>query len=315
MKINSSYLQKKYNSHFELLKKEIVSVMQQSFPGISPEISEWRGQDIVNFQEELLQKINAQISEKWFYTHMKSRQDALPRIDVLNFLSKYVGYHDWNDFIHRNENKYASARFKSGNRYFVIVPLLVIMVLGALYLIFKFYNTQEYNFCFYDAVTKEPIVNNAIEVSLLYENESPVNYLCDSTGCFTLKTDQGLVKMLIKSPYFKSDTIRRQLKKFNRNEMIGLRVNEYALMLRYFSEMNVKDWKKRRAKLDEIFDDDALIYQVIDSRRATGMELYSKLEFIDKLTMPSRSLKNIEILDTKYVGNQIMILQFRIRAE
>ncbi len=97
--------------------------------------------------------------------------------------------------------------------------------------------------------------------------------------------------------------------------MIGLRVNEYALMLRYFSEMNVEDWKKRRAKLNEIFDDDALIYQVIDNRRATGMELYSKLEFIDKLTMPSQSLKNIEILDTKYVGNQIMVLQFRIRAE
>ena len=162
---------------------------------------------------------------------------------------------------------------------------------------------------------KETIVNTAIEVSILYENESPVNYLCNSNGCFTLRTDQGLVKMLIKSPYFKSDTIRRRLKKFNRNEMIGLRVNEYALMLRYFSEMNVEDWKKRRAKLNEIFDDDALIYQVIDNRRATGMELYSKLEFIDKLTMPSQSLKNIEILDTKYVGNQIMVLQFRIRAE
>ena len=33
--------------------------MQQSFPGISPSISDWKGSDIVNFQEELLQKVNA----------------------------------------------------------------------------------------------------------------------------------------------------------------------------------------------------------------------------------------------------------------
>ncbi len=72
--------------------------MQQSYPGINPVISEWKGQEIVDFQEELLQKVNARISEKWFYSHMKSEKSILPRIDILNLLSSYVGYANWNEF-------------------------------------------------------------------------------------------------------------------------------------------------------------------------------------------------------------------------
>ena len=83
-------------------------------------------------------------------------------------------------------------------------------------------------------------------------------------------------------------------------------------MVRYFSEKNVIDWRNRRAKLDEIFDDAAMIYQVHDGREARGMELYTKWEFIDRLTMPARSLKNVDVLDTKYLGDRIMVLRFRI---
>ena len=61
-----------------------METMLRSYPGMSASIADWKGQDIVNFQEELLRKVNAHISEKWFYTHMKSDQDKLPRIDMLN---------------------------------------------------------------------------------------------------------------------------------------------------------------------------------------------------------------------------------------
>jgi hypothetical protein len=63
-------LQQKAHTDFELLKKKIVETMQQSFPGISSSISEWKGQDIVNFQEELLLRVNAHISEKWSSIHL-----------------------------------------------------------------------------------------------------------------------------------------------------------------------------------------------------------------------------------------------------
>jgi hypothetical protein len=316
-------LQTKENTDFELLKKKIVAVMQQSYPGISSSISEWKGQDIVNFQEELLQKVNAHISEKWFYTHMKSTGETLPRIDVLNLLSKYVGYTDWNDFVYKNNGERPKPVVSSGNRYFIIVPLMVMGILGIFLLINKLISTREYTFCFYDTNTKEPITsfnnninsNGLIEVSIILENESPVNYLCGPDGCFTLRTDRSIIKMVVTSPYYRNDTITRILKKFNQRETIGLQANEYALMLRYFSEMNVQDWQSRRLKMDEMFADDALIYQVMNDKRGTGMELYSKWEFIDKLTMPSQSLKNIEILNTKYIGDRIAVLRFRTTDE
>jgi hypothetical protein len=82
--------------------------------------------------------------------------------------------------------------------------------------------------------------------------------------------------------------------------MVSLHANDYALMIHYFSSMNVGDWQNRRTHLDKIIDDRAMIYQVYNQKRAIGMELYNKWEFIDKLTIPSGSLKQIEILDTKF---------------
>ena len=289
--------------------------MRQSYPGLSSSVSDWKGQDIVNFQEELLIKVNAHISEKWFYTHMKSGHDKLPRIDMLNLLSKYAGYTDWNDFVYKNSQQTNEPIIKSGNRYFIIVPLLVVGIIAVFYLLFKLMNTREYNFCFYDADTKEAITNSVIEISLLKEGESAVKFLSGENGCFTLKTDQLYVEMVVSAPYYRGDTIKRTLRKFNRDERFALRANEYAMMLRFFSEGNTGDWQKRRTRLEAMFDDAAMIYQVHDDHRATGMELLSKWEFIDKMTMPSHNLKRIDILDTKYMNEKIMVLRYRIATK
>jgi len=76
--------------------------------------------------------------------------------------------------------------------------------------------------------------------------------------------------------------------------------------------MNVEDWRKRRDYLGEIIDDAALIYQVVNSKNEVGMELFNKEEFIDKLTMPSSSLKHLEILETKFQKEKILVLRFRV---
>jgi len=43
------------------------------------------------------------------------------------------------------------------------------------------------------------------------------------------------------------------------------------------------------------------------------MEILNKQEFIDKMTVPSGSLKNIEVLDTRYREGKIMVLRFRVK--
>ena len=41
-----------------------------------------------------------------------------------------------------------------------------------------------------------------------------------------------------------------------------------------------------------------------------GVEIYNKEEFIDKMTMPLKSLKNIEILETKHSEDGIIYVRF-----
>jgi len=292
-----------------------VYTMQKSFPGIKASISDWRGQDITDFQEDLLEKVNAHISEKWFYNHIKAENKSLPRIDVLNLLSKYVGYANWDDFVYKNtDGKINIKSISKANQIFIILPLVVIFIMSVLVLLFQFFNNREreYSFDFYDSYTKEIIKNNRCEIKLLSDNESPIHYLSDSTGRVVLKTNKSVVSMLISAPYYKSDTIIRILKKFDRAQKISLQINDYALILHYFSEMNVDDWQKRRDYLVEIIDNGAIFYQVLNDKNKQGMALYNKTEFIDKLTMPTGSLKFIEILDIKFKNDKIILVRFRI---
>ena len=290
--------------------------MQQSYPGINPSISDWKGQEITDFQEELLIKVNAHISEKWFYNHIKSESKSLPRIDVLNLLSKYVGYTNWDDFVFKNSDQVVQGKsVAKPNRYFIILPLLLVVVMAILFLLFKLVSNREYTFSFYDAHSREAIIGCQIEIKILSENESPVNYLSDSSGNIVLKTDESVINMLVSAPYYKTDTITRILKTFEKDQKISLYANDYALIIHYFSKMNVDDWQKRRSYLDTIIDDGAMIYQVLNDINAPGMELYNKDEFVDKLTMPTSSLKHIEILDTKFKNDKIMILRFRINEK
>lgn len=295
---------------FNLLKQKIAGRMQETFPGINPSISEWKGQEIADFQEELLQKVNAHISEKWFYSHMKSVKDILPRIDILNLLSKYAGYSNWDDFRFKNPIREVTVNpTKRANRYFLYVPLLVIAILGIMFILYRMVSTKDYQFHFYDADTKEPVTSNIIEVNVLKDGESPVSYLCGPDGSFILKTDKLNVHFVVKSPYYLTDTIIRILDKFNRDEIVQLRPNNYAMMIQYFSTMNVKDWQKRRDQLNLMIADSAMIYQVYED--AVGVELYNKWEFINKLTLPSTGLKDIEILDTRYKGDKITLIRFK----
>ncbi|NOR88008.1 MAG: hypothetical protein GQ527_10395, partial [Bacteroidales bacterium] len=54
------------------------------------------------------------------------------------------------------------------------------------------------------------------------------------------------------------------------------------------------------------------IYQVFNDMNKYGMAIYNKTEFIDKLSMPTTSLKNIEILDIKFKNAKIAVVRFRL---
>jgi len=284
--------------------------MQQTHAGISSNMMDWKGNDILVFQEDLRLKVNEYISEKWFYNHFKTYNERLPRIDLLNILSRYAGYMDWSDFKNKNRDKITLIKdYKGSNRIFYILPVISLIVFLLAWFIIKMGSIAVYKFCFVDKNTREPITNTRIEITRLFDNESPVQLLSDTAGCFTIKTDESKIKFLVRAPYYFEDTITRVLNKADRNEEIQLRINDYALMIYYFSTSKVDDWKKRREQLSGIIADSAYICQVF--KGTIGMELYNKTEFIDLLTLPSSGLKNIEILDMMYHSDKIISIRFR----
>jgi hypothetical protein len=238
---------------------------------------------------------------------------------MLNLLSRYAGYANWDDFVFRNREAEQGKEAvipsaKHANKFFLLVPALAIVIVLLFYGIFSLFNTREYSFCFFDADTHEQITGTRIELTLLQEGESPVQFLARN-GCILLKTDKSRLKMVVKAPYYQEDTVIRVVRKLNRDEKVMLRADDYALMLHYFSMMKVDDWNRRREKLESMFDDGAMICQVVNDKDATGMALFNKREFIDKMTMPARSLKNIEILSSQMQNGKIKVLRFRINEK
>jgi len=120
--------------------------------------------------------------------------------------------------------------------------------------------------------------------------------------------------MVVSAPYYKTDTVTCSLSSYEKEVKIGLDSDEFARMILLFSEMNVAEWQQRRASLEKIIDDQALIYQVGGGRRQMGVELFTREEFIDMLSIPTGSLKNLDVLETKLKNDKIIILRFRVNA-
>lgn len=297
--------------YFELMKAKIVAVMQEYNAGINRNISDWKGNEIFEFQEDLKKKVGTYFSEKWFYNHFKTRQARLPRIDLLNILSRYVGYLDWSEFKHKNRDNISSiGQLEGSNRIFYILPLLALIVFGLTWWIIRQGSYATYTFCFVDRDSEQPVINGHIEVTVRTDNESPVRILCDSNGCFSYRTNRQEILFSVKAPYYYPDTVKRLLRKAEKSEKITLRINDYALMIEYYSNARVLDWQKRREQLAQIIDDSALICQVFGPTDL-GVELYNKEEFIDLLTTPANSLQHMQLLDIYFERNKITSIRFK----
>lgn len=314
---------------FEKLKEEIARIYCSANPGIPEKIEDWNGKTIEGFQNDLQQKVKSAISLRWFYTHIKSvNEDKLPRTDVLDLLSQYAGYGNWNDFVAKKraegigeeaikevrieENKAVQNIEPSNKRVMpAIAGALVVVVLIIIWAMSRKANEVSCRFCFTDADIGSAIVKDKIGVTLLHEQESPQVFTGNDSGCVNLHCKRGKVTFIVHAEYYRPDTITRTITEGFVPETIQLKPDDYALMISIFSRSKVDDWDKRRQQLQAMFTDDARIFQVYpDPGDRRGMEMYNKEEFIGKLTMPITSLKNIEVIETVYDKGKITALRF-----
>ena len=322
---------------FQILKIKLQQTLQNAYPHYTREMPAWKSEEIISLQEQLHQKVKGYISEKWFYTHLKpSLNTKLPRIDMLDMLAQYVGYQGWQDFLYK-ENKDVLQEKESQQEHFSptnvventqknkpltkictpanwkavsLLTIILILFLGFTWRILSQQNTAiKIEFCFQDADTKKAITKD-IEVMILNKNESPQLQKISNKGCINLDIPQKTITFVVKAKYYKTDTIIRSIAKGLNSEVIKLQKDDYARLIHLISKQETTESAQiqKQKQLQTMFDENAQIFQVDET--GLGVELYSKEDFIAKLYLPLTSLKNLEIVETKYKNDQIILLRF-----
>lgn len=170
--------------------------------------------------------------------------------------------------------------------------------------------SREYYFSFIDA-DRNSKINAELQVQILKDDESPILYVAKPNEPFVYTTKSKTLTMVVSSPYYRTDTIQRNLETAPESENIELKPNDYAIMLFYYSK-SLKDLKKKRTTLNYLISDNALIYQVFDND-TYGVETMDKQRYIGFVTLPTTSLENLEVIETKTDEHgKINMIKFRI---
>jgi len=196
-------------------------------------------------------------------------------------------------------------------------------VLLAMVLVLVFWQrifATEYKFTFIDA-DRNTKIKDIIEIRVLKDKETPIRYMVnsgkeivdDEIGVFRYPTQSKTLVMEVNSPFYKKDTIYRNLDPARTNETIELEPDVYTQALYYYS---TNDITKKREELDKIISNNALIYQVYDNE-SYGLETLDKQKYIGLVTTPTTSLKNFKMIETKVNPStkKIVLIKFKIQPD
>ncbi len=336
--------------YFDLLKKEVISHFREDFSYVSEDPTEWKITHINYFQEHLFQKTKGNFSDRWFYTYFKNNPNKLPRIDMLNILSNYIGYKSWGDYVSKNpieeepwgvsnenisekneeltllpieskpsENSVRSVEkaldkkitTSAQKRKKLIIPSSLIVLLGG-FLLISYINKKNNTYRFYFKDNDRGSKMKGIRVYIPSNAAEPI-LVSDSLGGVSVFTKEDTIRMYIQSPFYRKDTFLINLSKSDGEETIELTPNEYALMMYYYSRSDKSGPERRRSELNRLITDDALIYQVYDNEDY-GVEVLSKDQYINLMTTPTESLKNFVLLSTSESGGKITHIKFKINS-
>ncbi len=279
--------------------KEAVQTRAAERVGLRKAAKEWSLNDISDFQADLESVCKSSVSEKWFYTHFKNESDKLPRVDVLNLLSQYCGYKNWDDFCFANQSDSTPKKRSKNWLVWLIIPVVGIVVVlswrgsvNHVVLVFK------------DAYTHDII--EARQLVMKFKEQELKFKVSQSTLAYKPDT------LLIDGAYYKAKKVFLQDEPRD-TLTIELFPDDYALMLNYFSRSASTDWQKRHEQLMEAIHPEAKIFQ--SHPQYEGIELLNREEFIDRLILPLNSLKNLEIQDIVYKDDKIYRLRFIQKIE
>ncbi len=205
-------------------------------------------------------------------------------------------------------------------KYFWLISSVVLMTMVLILVFWQRIFATDYKFTFIDA-DRNTKIKDIIEIRVLKENETPIRYIInsgkdiedDDLGVFRFPTQSKTLAMEVNSPFYRKDTIYRNLDPARTNETIELEPDVYAQALYYYS---TNDISKKREELDKIISNNALIYQVFDNE-TYGVETLDKQKYIGLVTTPTTSLKNFKMIETKVSPEtkKIILIKFKIQPD
>lgn len=303
---------------FYQLKKSVLEQYQNSYPYFNGSWKSFSNQDILNLIEDIQSTTKQSISEKWIYTHLKPETNQkLPRKDMLDILSVYVGKSGWDEFVFTNNdnsnvnsninsnsnvNKNKNVAFGFSKKFGIWMLFFGILSIG--FFIWKFASKEEHKIEFQNSFTKDSIAKEEVKAFVI---EDTVEKQIDIQSPM-LNIDKA-TKVVLKSPFYKPKEIT-----ILPNEPITrveLNPNDYAMMLKAFMKSDIKDWQTRKEQLNKILSDNLEVMVMLQNN--LGAEYFNKTEFSQKVILPTASIKKLKIVELKQEkDNKISFLRLTI---
>ena len=121
---------------FQELKQKVLLKYQEHHPFFQGTWKTFSSQDIQNLIGLIEEKCKQTISEKWIYTHLKPEtNNKIPRKDMLNILSEFVGFSGWDEFTFEEKSVQANQSSQSEKSkiskkwlFLLFIPLALVVV-------------------------------------------------------------------------------------------------------------------------------------------------------------------------------------------
>ncbi|MBN8642090.1 MAG: hypothetical protein J0L86_09790 [Flavobacteriales bacterium] len=302
--------------YFQRLKEKVLLKYQEQYPFFQGNWKTFSSQDIQNLIGLIEVQCKQTISEKWIYTHLKPESNSkIPRKDMLNILSEFVGYSGWDEFTFEDKTivveSQPSSETKKSKKGILLIGLIVAIGITG-FIIYNKNTTPE-------AQTIE--LQNEFTNEKVNSEEVKVYQVSDSTKT-ELKVNEGKVEvtnspdtktqLVIQSPFYepKTVTIDPKAPVANPVQRIDLKPDDYAMMLKAFMVSDIKNWQTRKEQLNQILSDNLEV--IVMLKDDLGAEFFNKNEFSQKLIVPSESLKKMKIVEIKNdASNKIEFIRIK----
>jgi hypothetical protein len=294
---------------FQRLKEKVLLKYQEQYPFFQGNWKNFSSQDIQNLIEFIEVKCKQTISEKWIYTHLKPELNSkIPRKDLLNILSQFVGYSGWDEFIFEEISEIKSTKINKKWLFLLLFPLILTIVF-----IYKNNLPKTQTVQLNNEFTNEKIVSD--EVKVFQVNDSVSKPLEVKEGKVEVdNSGDKKSKLVIQSPFYKTKTVPLNsvgIASEPQNK-IDLKPDDFAMMLKAFMMSDIKNWETRKVQLDKILSDNLEVLVLL--KNDLGIEFFNKKEFSQKLIVPTPSVKRMKIIEIKNDENN-KIQFIRIKQE